>query len=408
MESALNQLMSEADVPKHVPPELVIDFDYIDDPGLAEDAFSRLRDVRDNSPPIAYTFRNGGRWLLFRHDDMQTLLSDSEHFSSGHFATAFSQVGAPPLVPLGLDPPDHFRWRMILLNQLGPKKIRTMEKVIRQKAEELILPLAKADSCDFVQAVAEPMPITIFMETMGLPLERFREFRELALQIVSPPEAGEVRDIGATNTRIIEILEELIAERKKAPKHDLVSALIAEEVDGEPISGQKVLELCYILFLGGLDTVTNAMSFGIRHLAINQDMQDEVRRHPERMDEVVEKLLRLTSFVNPTRVVRQDTSVLGVPMKKGEIVLNVAWAGSNEAGGETEGSRHMAFGGGHHLCAGMHLARLELRIMFETWFKHIGRFTLAPDKGPTMHGGTVFHLKRLLLRLEPLEALVES
>jgi cytochrome P450 len=239
---------------------------------------------------------------------------------------------------------------------------------------------------------------------MGLPFERFPEFRSLAVQILDPEWHFKPESQGATaaaNARIIAILSELIAARSREPGNDLVSALIRETVDGRPISASELMSVCYVLFLGGLDTVTNAMSFGIRRLAQDQALQQEVREDPARIPALVDKLLRNCAFINTGRSVKRDTELGGVRFKAGDMVWNIAWAGSNEPGGETEGPRHFAFGGGHHMCAGMHLARMELRVMYETWLRHIGRFTLAPDDEPAMTGGNVMHIKRLLLDLAP-------
>lgn len=403
MDVQVNSAGALPPVPEHVPSELVIDFDIAGDPGLRTDIFARLAELRENAPPIAYSPYNGGHWMIFRNEDIQTVLTDGDRFSSSHFNGNSSETGGPGLIPLGMDPPHHLPYRTMLLRYLGPNHIRTLAGVIRAKAEELIRPLAGRSRCDFIEAVAEPMPISIFMEMMGLPIERFPEFRSLAVQIISPESHGQPEVMAAANARVTAILGELIAARTQEPKDDLVSALIRETVDGKPLGGAELMSVCYVLFLGGLDTVTNAMSFGIRYLAQDPVLQDKIRGNPDEIPALVERLLRRSAFVNPQRLVKADTELGGVAFKAGDIVWNLTWPGSNEPGGETEGPRHLAFGFGHHLCAGMHLARLELAIMYETWFRHIGRFSLAADKTPTMGGGPVMHIKQLHLDLAPLD-----
>jgi cytochrome P450 len=397
----MSDAQAHQNIPDHVPPELVIDFDAANDSGLKFDIFERLKNLRDTSPPIAYTPHGGGHWLFFRERDVQTALSDTEHFSTSLYRAGFNR-GAPDMIPLCLDPPEHLPWRMVVVRQLTPAKIRRLEVEIRAKAEAVIHPLAGQTSCDFMRAVAEQIPIAIFMALMGLPPEGFEEFRSLVLQITSP--AGQNRQAEATakaTARVIEILLEVIEARRQEPKDDLVSALLGERIRGEPIGARELLSICYVLFLGGLDTITNAMTYGMRFLAMDVALQDQVRADPGTIPDLVEKLLRKSIHQSPMRLVKRDIKIDGVQLKAGEIVWPMSWPASNTPGGETDGPRHLAFGAGNHLCAGMHLARLELRIMYETWFRHIGRFTLAPDTGPTMSGGLVMQIKRLLLNLNP-------
>lgn len=393
-------------VPSHVAQELVIDFDAAHDPALKYDVFKRLDEVRQTVPPIAFSPYNGGHWMIFGRDDIQTVLTSPEIFTNTHISAGSIAQGGPPMIPLGMDPPEHTPWRMVLMKYLGPNRIRHLEESIRAKAMELISALEDQSSCEFVPAVAEPMPISVFMTLMGLPFERFNEFRELAVKVLSgtSPSAAADPEILAANQAIMGILAEVIAERSQQPQDDLISALIQEQVEGQPIGGQELMSMCYVLFLGGLDTVTNAMAFGMRTLAMNQDLQQDMRQNPANIPALVEQLLKQNAFINNQRMVKEDTQLGGVTLKAGDIVWNINWSGSNVPGESATASKHFAFGAGPHMCAGMYLARLELRHMYEVWFERIGRFSLSADNDEIMQGGPIMHIKRLKLDLEPLNS----
>lgn len=391
-------------IPDHVPSHLVVDFDACNDAGMKVNVFERLDALRAQAPPIAWSPYNGGHWMVFREEDIQTILTSADDFTTGHLSDASRMQGGVGMIPLGLEPPEHAPWRNVLMKYLGPASIKQLENSIRARARELIEPISARGVCEFVGEVAEPMPITIFMELMGLPVERFAEFRSLALEILEPEglyDPAQQQARAGANARVMEMLGEIIAARRAQPGNDLVSALIGETVNGEPIGAAELMSMCYVLFLGGLDTVTNAMSFGMRYLALDPALQDDLRRHPERIKDTAEWLLRRSAFVNVQRSVRRDTILRGVAMKQGEMVWNIAWSGSNMPGSDDRGPRHLAFGYGHHLCLGMHLARLELRVMYETWFELIGPFALAPDGKPAMAGGPIMHMKRLPLVVSP-------
>ena len=386
--------------PAHVPPELVIDFNICADPGMKADVFQRLEELRATVPPIAYSPYNGGHWLVFAEESIKTALTSPDRFTTAHLNTFIQAAIGAPFIPLGLEPPEHAPWRNVLIKYLGPARIKQLEQAVRRRAEELISAVAAKGRCDFVSEVAVPMPITIFMEVMGLPLERFPEFRALAVRILDPdglydPAQAEAR--AQANAQVMGMLAEVIAARRDDPRDDLVSALVQESVRGEPIGPQQLLSMCYVLFLGGLDTVTNAMCFGMRYLAMDPALQQDLRDHPERIKDTAEWLLRRSAFVNVQRSVKIDTELDGVPMKAGDMVWNIVWSGSNTPGSDDRGPHHYAFGAGHHLCLGMHLARLELRVMYETWMKLIGPFRLAPDEPTTMEGGPIMHIKRMVL-----------
>lgn len=394
------QKQAQRFVPDHVPSGLVVDFDACNDAGLKVNVFERLDGLRGEAPAIAWSPYNGGHWMVFREEDIQTILSRPEDFTTAHLSEASKTQGGVAMIPLGLEPPEHAPWRNMLIKYLGPARIRHLENSVRARARELIGRVSEKSACEFVSEVAEPMPITIFMELMGLPVDRFAEFRSLALEILDPEglyDPAEQQARAGANARVMAMLAEVIAARREQPRDDLVSALIGETVQGQPIGPAELMSICYVLFLGGLDTVTNAMSFGIRYLALDPALQDDLRRHPERIRDTAEWLLRRSAFVNVQRSVRRDTRLHDVTMKQGDMVWNIAWSGSNKPGEDERGPRHLAFGYGHHLCLGMHLARLELRVMYEIWFELIESFSLAPGEEPVMAGGPIMHLKRLPL-----------
>ncbi|MDE2462533.1 MAG: cytochrome P450 [Alphaproteobacteria bacterium] len=394
-------------IPAHVPADRVIDFDIMNDPALRYDVFKRIKEIRDGAPTVCYTPRNGGHWMVFGREEIQRVLSEAPTFSSKALGGRRDADGepiqtGPVFIPLSLDPPEHAPWRHLLLKYFGPAQVRGLEPFVRDWAERLIGKLDGRTSCDFLKDVAEPMPISVFMEQMGLPLERFDEFRALVMAALTPPAEGEDPTASMANhMRIMGVLADLIEARKLNPMDDLVSKLLADNIQGRPIAHEEMMSLCFLLFLAGLDTVTNAMAYGMRHLAADAELQEQLRNDRSKIPDAVEKFLRLYTFVNTSRLVTKDVELGGVKIRAGEFVWCMLWGGSNDPHSETEGGRHMAFGGGNHLCLGMHLARLELRIMYETWFDHIGAFSLAPDNKPAMRGGSVMNITRLLLNMEP-------
>jgi cytochrome P450 len=340
------------------------------------------------------------------HEVVADALRNYETFSSEHFsAEAFQAMMAelpeeeriPAPVPICIDPPMHAKLRQPLQSTFSPKAVAAREGEIRALAERLIDGIAKQGHCEFQHAVSDVYPVEIFLGMFGLPKEKEREYRDLAikhLSVISP----DLADNFLMMQSIAAVLRDTVIDRQKHPKDDLISMLWSLEIEGEPMTLDLMLSYCVILFIAGLDTVVNALGFGIRHLATDPQLQRDLRANPALIPNAVEEILRRYAFVAPIRMMKKDAEFHGLALKEGERVMMFIPGASVDAkvyadpttfNIQRENLSHMAFGAGPHFCLGAHLARMELRIMYETVLNKLPEFRLDPENPPTFHGSII-------------------
>jgi cytochrome P450 len=393
-------------IPDHVAPDRVFDFDMYNDTQLSTDLHAGYARLHKEAPPLFYTPANGGHWMVTSQDIITAIVKDTEHFS-----TRILQIppvpDAPLLIPLNLDPPEHTQYRMILAPFFGPKSVATMDAELKTFCAEVVGRIAGKGQCDFVRDIAAPFPVTVFMRMMGLPIERFDEFRDLAEQFFKARE----QDVAPISQRIIGVLAELLQTRMQNPikgeKRDIIDHLVDAKIDGQPVAFDKLISACFLLFLGGLDTVTNALSFGFRYLATQPELQRRLREDLSLVTPFVEESLRLFGVVNTPRVVIKDCERFGVKFREGDMLLNcLPMAGwdpkKNDNAAQFDIDRKnralITFSTGPHLCIGHFLARSEMRTMFTEWLKQVGEFRLAEGYTPMYRAGMVMSLESLPLR----------
>lgn len=399
--TSVSETAALSQVPEHVPAERVFDFDYFHDPRLAGDVQRGMMSLHQDAPDVFWTPRNGGHWMVTRMVDLRMVMTRPELFSNDSPPPTVNEGPKIPLPPQDMDAPDHMRHRLLLLQFLAPKAVKQLEPAARALITELIDALDGRSGCEFMAAIAVPMPVKLFMTMMGMDLARYAEFVGWVNDILA---ADDPDKRAGSFMRMNMYLGELIALRMAEPGDDPVSILLRSEVNGERLTPTRVHEMCNLLFLAGLDTVTNAMTFITHHLAQHPNLQQQLRDDPATIPGAIEEFMRRFAFVSVPRRVRADTDVLGVPMRLDERVLCSLTAASNDDRYVGDPATvdlarkvppHVAFNTGPHTCAGAPLARLELRVFLEEWLSRMPDVSLAPGFVPHVRGGSVMALERL-------------
>ena len=334
---------------------------------------------------------------------MIELLRQPNIYSNQNFSIPH-QPNLPVTIPLSLDPPEHRPYRQMLRPFFEKKAIAPLNARIQQWADRLIGAVKDDGGCEFIEAVGSRFPVSVFMEMLGLSMDRFEEFRALVSEnfaAAGTPKAVE------SQMAIVAVLAEFVKERQADPQDDMMSDIIRSDIDGRALSFDELLSIAHLLFLAGLDTVVNALSFSMKHLADDPVLQQRIIDDPSCIANVTEELLRRYSFVNLPRMITEDTQLGGQTLLKGEkLICPLAMIGWEEKLNDNpmdvsidrKAYRHGAFGSGIHTCIGLHLARMEMHVFFATWFREIGAFKLASDKpASAMRGGVVWALEDLWL-----------
>jgi cytochrome P450 len=245
--------------------------------------------------------------------------------------------------------------------------------------------------------------VSIFMELMGLPLERLRDFRVIADAYFN---ARSNDDLARLGDQIMGIFVDLMEVRSLDPKDDLITSLMTIEVDGRRLTRDEILAMCLVLFLGGMDTVTNVSGFTFQRLAEEPALQARLQADPSLIPSFVEEGIRLHGVICTPRVVVKDCDRHGVSFRKGDMVLNILSQAGRDGRVNADADVfdidrpnkvHLTFSTGPHLCLGHILARAEIRILAEEWLRRIPRFRATPGARHGFRIGTVHALEALPL-----------
>lgn len=344
--------------------------------------------MRDFAPVVHFDRGEMAGTVVGLREDVLTVLRTPEIFSSNGDAVQIGQIR--PLIPLQIDPPDHSKFRKLLDPLFAPKRIVDLEERTRRLVNDLIDGVIDAGRTNFHLTIAEPLPSTVFLELLGLPVSRAAEFIALKDGIIRPAAATPEERLAVVNevgSRIYAVLEEVVDARSAERRNDFVSSFLDSEVDGERLTREDVIDICYLFFLAGLDTVTASLDCFLAYLAQHPEQRQRLVDDPAIIPAAIEEMLRWeTPVTGVARITVQDTELSGCPIPKGTLVSPLLasantderfWERADEVDFDRETNKHLAFGGGVHRCLGSHLARMELRVTLEEWHRRIPNYRLA-------------------------------
>lgn len=387
--------------PDNVPIDRVIDFDIYRELGEGVDLHEHWRGVMGGAPhDVMWTPHNGGHWIALRADLSDTVMADSDRFSSRIVLVPKETAGeAYKLIPLSLDPPDHKPFRKLLNDNLSPRALAGIEERVTALTVELIEGFKPKGRCNFVHDFAEQLPVRIFMQVVDLPVEDLPKLKHLADQFTRPDGSLTYAEV---KVLFAEYILPVIAARRGGEGRDLISKMINGQVDGRALSDEEAADTCIQVLVGGLDTVINAMAFSMAHLAVDHELRDYLAANPERLNDAAWEFLRRFPLVSSSREVRHDLEFEGVTLKAGDMVMAPTAASALDTNFGDDAMRvdvnrrkfvHSAFGKGTHTCPGAYIARIEIIIMIREWCARIPDFHLAAGERLNHANGIVGTVK---------------
>jgi cytochrome P450 len=375
------------------------------------------RTMRDKQP-VHYREREQ-LWEVFRYNDVREVLSNPEIFSS-EFRQEDDADQPLRTTLISSDPPRHTELRGLVARDFTPRGVARLAPRITQIANELLDQVTPVGQMDVVTAIAEPLPVMVIAELLGIPPEERARFKAWSDVVISGSleerQQARRRDVhGAAAVARDEMLayfEEAIAQRRRQPRDDLISNLIAARINGQALSQQELLGFCILLLVAGNITTTNLITNAVICFDEHPEVIEWLRAEPKLLTGAVEEVLRYRSPVHFLfRIAKTNVRLGDQEIQAGQAIMPwVASANRDEAEFpepdrfdiERTPNRHLSFGHDIHFCLGAHLSRLETRIALSAMLERLPGMRRVPNTPLEMiDSAFIYGVKRLPITFAP-------
>lgn len=392
----------DVEAPAHVPRHLIRDLRVamgIVPNDMVEPYDNTLRLLQDDVPPVLwspfpFTHVTTGHWVVRDHKDISKVYTDGDLFSTEGVA-AFQRLAGEtwPSIPLGVDAPDHNKYRRFLNPWFTVRAVGEMIPDIKAMVDEMLDGFLAAGKVDMAYDFARVFPVRVFLKLMGMPFSMFEQFLKWEHEILHTRDFARM---GAACAATLAYLRGFIAEKEANPDDTLTSKIVNGLIEGEPLTTDERIGTIFFLWLGGLDTVASTLTQMFRRLALDHALQQRLRDNPALIPGAVEEFLRMQPLVNSTRMLKRDWELHGVQMKAGDHVMCLNTVGNfdpkafgcpRDFDPERRANRHHTLASGPHICLGAHLARQELKIGLEEWLSRVPMLRIADGADLTINPG---------------------
>lgn len=367
--------------------------------------------MRANAP--VYYDGEGQVWGVTLYEDVMSCSKRPEVFSSAKGSRPDSWTPSS----INMDDPEHKRRRGLVNRGFTPGRLAAHEDRVREICNWIVDAVCERGACEFVRDVAAPLPLIMIGDMLGMPKEDFGtllRWSETMLQATSSTATpAELEAATAAGGEYFEYIMGAMAARRTKPTDDLVSLLVHGEIDGERLTDEEIAHESLLILVGGDETTRHVITEGALALMQHPDQRRKLIDDRSKLKVAVEELLRWVSPIkNMNRTATRDAELRGQRIREGDKVLLLYQAANFDERAfenpdvfdiERHPNDHVAFGGyGAHHCLGASLARLELRVMFDTLLERLPDLTLASDDPPPRRASNfIAGLESMPVRFSP-------
>ena len=338
-------------------------------------------------------------FFVYRYDDILDVLRDGETYSSGQIIELIMGDVMGRHIMLGMDDPEHRRYRALVSTAFGPKAIARWEaQLIDPIASDLIDRFAGRGHAELVREFTFPYPTQVIAGMLGLPRADYQRFQRWSIAILS---VFTKREAAITaSEQVKEYLARILDDRRREPRDDLISDLAQAELDGERLSDEEIFSFLRLLLPAGVETTYRSTGNLLFSLLSRPDQLAAVRADRSLIPQAIEETVRYEApLLNITRIATRDTVLGGVPIPAGSTLMTMLAAANRDESRWNDPDHYdifravrpsVAWGQGPHICLGMHLARVEMRVALNLLLDRLPGLRLDPDGDDPHIRGQVF------------------